>query len=187
MFRHGHELWRKKTCKCNRISNIIPLADFPCFFCLFVFFKSFRRHNVAFHKYFLIISKKLSALSILLCKERPFICRLVCTNWSWGNRNYSAFSGRNFVRKTYWSRPKCSEWNWESDCRSLFYLLYRIPTTLYVLGCQCIYKFVTWHNLLYFVFLQRENGGVVMVNFYDKYINCPPNNETIATLSQVAG
>lgn len=32
----------------------------------------------------------------------------------------------------------------------------------------------------------KENGGVVMVNFYDKYINCPPKNKTLATLSQVA-
>ncbi|KAK3108499.1 hypothetical protein FSP39_009325 [Pinctada imbricata] len=34
--------------------------------------------------------------------------------------------------------------------------------------------------------LTKQNGGVVMVNFYDKYINCPPNNKTVATLSQVA-
>ncbi|CAC5378946.1 DPEP [Mytilus coruscus] len=32
----------------------------------------------------------------------------------------------------------------------------------------------------------KLNGGVVMVNFYDKYINCPPNNKSVATLSQVA-
>ncbi|CAH1780218.1 unnamed protein product [Owenia fusiformis] len=34
--------------------------------------------------------------------------------------------------------------------------------------------------------LTKENNGVVMVNFYDKYINCPPGNTTNATLSQVA-
>nr|XP_054763318.1 dipeptidase 1-like [Lytechinus pictus] len=36
----------------------------------------------------------------------------------------------------------------------------------------------------------KENGGVVMVNFYTKYINCPPQNVTAddgyATLVQVA-
>ncbi|XP_041454046.1 dipeptidase 1-like [Lytechinus variegatus] len=36
----------------------------------------------------------------------------------------------------------------------------------------------------------KENGGVVMVNFYTKYINCPPQNVTAddgyATLAQVA-
>ncbi|XP_077982394.1 dipeptidase 1-like [Glandiceps talaboti] len=32
----------------------------------------------------------------------------------------------------------------------------------------------------------KENGGVVMVNFYDKYINCPPTNQSVCTLQQVA-
>ncbi|GAB1597858.1 dipeptidase 1-like [Argonauta hians] len=32
----------------------------------------------------------------------------------------------------------------------------------------------------------QENKGVVMVNFYSDYINCFPNNQTNATLSQVA-
>ena len=31
------------------------------------------------------------------------------------------------------------------------------------------------------------NGGIVMVNFYNKYINCAPNEMPKATLSQVAG
>ena len=35
--------------------------------------------------------------------------------------------------------------------------------------------------------LQKLNGGVVMVNFYDLYINCYPINQTVANLSQVAG
>ncbi|KAL4222832.1 dipeptidase 1 (renal) [Mactra antiquata] len=34
--------------------------------------------------------------------------------------------------------------------------------------------------------LTKENGGVVMVNFYDKYINCEPNLKDTPTLSQVA-
>ncbi|XP_052771659.1 dipeptidase 1-like [Mya arenaria] len=34
--------------------------------------------------------------------------------------------------------------------------------------------------------LVKLNGGLVMVNFYDRYITCFPSNETIATLSQVA-
>ena len=37
------------------------------------------------------------------------------------------------------------------------------------------------------IYLQKLNGGVVMVNFYDKYINCYPSNQTVANLSQVAG
>lgn len=40
---------------------------------------------------------------------------------------------------------------------------------------------------LYMYIFQKQNGGVVMVNFYDKYINCPPNVTPNATLSQVAG
>lgn len=32
----------------------------------------------------------------------------------------------------------------------------------------------------------KTNGGVVMVNFYDKYINCPPDNRSVAVLNQVA-
>ena len=32
----------------------------------------------------------------------------------------------------------------------------------------------------------KQNGGVVMVNFYDLYINCQPNLTPNATLSQVA-
>ncbi|XP_071494009.1 dipeptidase 1-like [Diadema antillarum] len=31
-----------------------------------------------------------------------------------------------------------------------------------------------------------ENGGIVMVNFFTEYINCPPENKTEATMSQVA-
>lgn len=34
--------------------------------------------------------------------------------------------------------------------------------------------------------MTKKNGGVVMVNFYDKYINCEPTNQTNATLGQVA-
>lgn len=34
--------------------------------------------------------------------------------------------------------------------------------------------------------LTKENGGVVMVNFYNLYINCYPNNQTRTTLQQVA-
>ncbi|XP_053373215.1 dipeptidase 1-like isoform X2 [Mercenaria mercenaria] len=34
--------------------------------------------------------------------------------------------------------------------------------------------------------MTKSNGGVVMVNFYDLYINCPPDNTSVATLSQVA-
>lgn len=34
--------------------------------------------------------------------------------------------------------------------------------------------------------LVKKNEGVVMVNFYDAYINCYPSNQTIATLAQVA-
>lgn len=34
--------------------------------------------------------------------------------------------------------------------------------------------------------LTKTNEGVVMVNFYDKYINCPPDNKTLPALSQVA-
>lgn len=34
--------------------------------------------------------------------------------------------------------------------------------------------------------MTKLNGGVVMVNFYDKYINCYPSNQTVANLSQVA-
>ena len=44
--------------------------------------------------------------------------------------------------------------------------------------CICTY---------YIYIFQKQNGGVVMVNFYDKYINCPPNLTPNATLSQVAG
>ncbi|XP_077982396.1 dipeptidase 1-like [Glandiceps talaboti] len=32
----------------------------------------------------------------------------------------------------------------------------------------------------------KDNGGVVMVNFYDKYINCPPMNQSVCDLQQVA-
>ena len=35
--------------------------------------------------------------------------------------------------------------------------------------------------------LQAENGDVVMMNFYDGFINCPPNEAENAILSQVAG
>jgi len=42
--------------------------------------------------------------------------------------------------------------------------------------------FYLWH-----LSLQKENGGVVMVNFYDAYINCYPINQTTPTLAQVAG
>ena len=41
----------------------------------------------------------------------------------------------------------------------------------------------TYHIYIF----QKQNGGVVMVNFYDLYINCPPNLTPNATLSQVAG
>ncbi|KAK3594948.1 hypothetical protein CHS0354_009335 [Potamilus streckersoni] len=34
--------------------------------------------------------------------------------------------------------------------------------------------------------MTRENGGVVMVNFYDKVINCGPNKTSVTVLSQVA-
>ncbi|XP_046325867.2 dipeptidase 1-like [Haliotis rufescens] len=34
--------------------------------------------------------------------------------------------------------------------------------------------------------LTKINEGVVMVNFYDLYINCFPNNQSVATLAQVA-
>ncbi|XP_046571041.1 dipeptidase 1-like [Haliotis rubra] len=34
--------------------------------------------------------------------------------------------------------------------------------------------------------LTKINEGVVMVNFFDLYINCFPNNQTVATLTQVA-
>ncbi|KAK3594950.1 hypothetical protein CHS0354_009337 [Potamilus streckersoni] len=34
--------------------------------------------------------------------------------------------------------------------------------------------------------MMRENGGVVMVNFYDIYINCGPNKTSVTVLSQVA-
>lgn len=34
--------------------------------------------------------------------------------------------------------------------------------------------------------MTRKNGGVVMVNFYDKYINCAPSYQPNATLGQVA-
>lgn len=34
--------------------------------------------------------------------------------------------------------------------------------------------------------LTKKNGGVVMVNFYNTYINCYPNNQTRTTLQQVA-
>ncbi|XP_070575857.1 dipeptidase 1-like [Ptychodera flava] len=32
----------------------------------------------------------------------------------------------------------------------------------------------------------KENGGVVMVNFYEKYINCPPMNQSVSDIKQVA-
>merc|ERR1711976_627576 len=34
--------------------------------------------------------------------------------------------------------------------------------------------------------LTQANGGVVMVNFYNSYINCAPNEQNTTTLSQVA-
>ncbi|OWF44113.1 dipeptidase 1-like isoform X1 [Mizuhopecten yessoensis] len=34
--------------------------------------------------------------------------------------------------------------------------------------------------------MTKDNGGVVMVNFYDLYINCYPSNQTTPTLDQVA-
>lgn len=34
--------------------------------------------------------------------------------------------------------------------------------------------------------MTKTNGGVVMVNFYDEYINCPPYHRPNATLGQVA-
>lgn len=35
--------------------------------------------------------------------------------------------------------------------------------------------------------LQKENGGVIMVNFYDEFVVCPPNNKPTAVLADVAG
>ena len=42
-------------------------------------------------------------------------------------------------------------------------------------------------NKVYVILFQPANGGVVMVNFYSLYINCAPNEQPTATLSQVAG
>ncbi|XP_053373033.1 dipeptidase 1-like [Mercenaria mercenaria] len=36
------------------------------------------------------------------------------------------------------------------------------------------------------LFRTKANGGVVMVNFYDKFVVCPPNNKPDTTLSDVA-
>ena len=33
----------------------------------------------------------------------------------------------------------------------------------------------------------KENGGVVMVNFYNGYVNCAPNQQPEANLTQVSG
>ena len=40
---------------------------------------------------------------------------------------------------------------------------------------------------IFFFCLKALNGGIVMVNFYNNFINCAPNEMPKATLSQVAG
>ena len=44
-------------------------------------------------------------------------------------------------------------------------------------------------QLLYFIsfYFKALNGGIVMVNFFNDYINCAPNEIPKATLDQVAG
>ena len=58
---------------------------------------------------------------------------------------------------------------------------------------NCLRRGSTWNlvqdlfsKVILFYLLQKKNEGVVMVNFYDKYINCYPNNNTLPTLDQVA-
>jgi len=34
---------------------------------------------------------------------------------------------------------------------------------------------------------QKENGGVIMINFYTHFIVCNPSNKTTATVADIAG
>ena len=54
------------------------------------------------------------------------------------------------------------------------------PIVLY----ECVCGFFLSFFLIWF---QKTNKGLVMIAFYTGMINCPPNNKTTATLSQVAG
>ena len=41
------------------------------------------------------------------------------------------------------------------------------------------------HYIKYYYSMQRDNNGIVMVNFFSNYINCTDPDE--ATIEQVAG
>ena len=48
-------------------------------------------------------------------------------------------------------------------------------------------KYVVYFSSMVGFCFKALNGGIVMVNFYNKYINCAPNEMPKAALSQVAG